>query len=229
MCLFSNAFPPVIAGAAVVSAGLALRKCWGKPEDKFSRIWLAFTLGLIFWFLGELGWAIYTLVLNVEILYLSMADAAWLIGYVPFFAAFHGYVRSFQFTISRKFFTLGAVAIGLVCFGSFEYFIAPVFADIVGKEAATIAVDIAYPTLDLCLLGYALLVHLVFVKGRVAFAWALISSAVFMFALADMLFTYNTLQGTYFMDILWSCPSTLVTSCMHWLSTRTRRSSDPSS
>jgi hypothetical protein len=47
-------------------------------------------------------------------------------------------------------------------------------------------------------LGYALLVHLVFVKGRVAFAWALISSAVFMFALADMLFTYNTLQGTYF-------------------------------
>jgi hypothetical protein len=35
-------------------------------------------------------------------------------------------------------------------------------------------------------------------KGRIAFAWALISSAIFMFALADMLFTYTTLQDTYF-------------------------------
>jgi hypothetical protein len=46
----------VIAGAAVVFAGLALRKYWGKPDDKFSRIWLFFTVGMIFWFLGELGW-----------------------------------------------------------------------------------------------------------------------------------------------------------------------------
>ena len=198
MYLFSNAFPPVIAGAAVVSAGLALRKYWGKSEDKFSRIWLAFTLGLIFWFLGELGWAIYTLALNVEMPYPSMADAAWLIGYVPFFAAFHGYVRNFQFTISRKLFTTGAVMIGLVCFGSFAYFVAPVFADMAGKEATTIAIDIAYPALDLCLLGYALLALLIFMRGRIGLAWALISSATFMFALADMLFTYATLQGTYF-------------------------------
>ena len=198
MYLFSNAFPPVIAGAAVVSAGLALRKYWGKPEDKFSRIWLAFTLGLILWFLGELVWTIYTLVLNVEIPYPSIADAAWLIGYIPLFAAFHGYVRNFQFTISRKFFTMGAVVIGFVCFGSFAYFVAPVFADMAGKEAVTIAVDIAYPALDLCLLGYALLALLIFMRGKIAFAWALISSAVFMFALADMLFTYATLQGTYF-------------------------------
>ena len=198
MYLFSNAFPPIIAGTAVVSAGLALRKYWGKPEDKFSRIWLAFTLGLIFWFLGELGWAVYTLALGVEIPYPSMADAAWLIGYIPLFAAFHGYLRNFQFTVSRKFFTIGAVVIGLACFGSFAYFVAPVFADMAGKEATTIAIDIAYPTLDLALLGYSLLALLIFMRGRIALAWALISSAVFMFVLADMLFTYATLQGTYF-------------------------------
>jgi hypothetical protein len=196
--LFSNAFPPVIAGVAVVSAGLALKKYWGKPKDKFSRIWLAFTLGMIFWFLGELGWAIYTLVLNVEIPYPSIADAAWLVGYIPLFVAFHGYVRNFQFTISRKFFTIGALVIGLVCFGHFAYFVAPVFADMAGKEALTIAGDIAYPALDLCLLGYSLLALLIFMRGRIAFAWALISSATFMFVLADMLFTYATLQGTYF-------------------------------
>ena len=198
MYLFSNAFPPIISGAAVMSVGLALRKYWGKPDDKFSRIWLAFTLGMIFWFLGELGWAVYTLVLNVEIPYPSMADAVWLIGYIPLFVAFHAYVRNFQFTISKRLFKISAVVIGLVCFGHFAYFVAPVFADMAGKEAVTIAVDIAYPALDLCLLGYALLALLIFIRGRIAFAWALISSAVFMFVLGDMLFTYATLQGTYF-------------------------------
>jgi hypothetical protein len=67
-----------------------------------------------------------------------------------------------------------------------------------GNEALIIAFDIAYPALDLCLLGYALLALLIFMRGRIAFAWALISSAIFMDVLADMLFTYTTLQGTYF-------------------------------
>ena len=198
MYVFSNAFPPIIAGVAVIFAGFALKRYWGKPDDKFSRIWLAFTLGMIFWFLGELGWAIYTLALNVEIPYPSIADAAWIIGYIPLFVAFHGYVRNFQFTISKKLFRIGAVIIGLVCFGSFGYFVTPVFADMAGREALIIAFDIAYPALDLCLLGYALLALLIFMRGRIAFAWALISSAIFMDVLADMLFTYTTLQGTYF-------------------------------
>jgi hypothetical protein len=198
MYLFSNIFPPIIAGVTVLSAGLALKKYWGKPEDKFSRIWLFFTVGMIFWFLGELGWAIYTLALSVEIPYPSIADAAWIIGYIPLFAAFHGYVRNFQFTISRRLYRIGAIVIDVVCFVSFAYFVTPVFADMAGKEALAIVFDIAYPALDLCLLGYALLALLIFLRGRIAFAWALISSAVFMFALADMLFTYTTLQGTYF-------------------------------
>jgi len=198
MYVFSNAFPPIIAGAAVAFAGLALKKYWGKPEDKFSRIWLAFTLGMIFWFLGELGWAIYTLALNVETPYPSIADAAWLIGYIPLVAAFHGYVRNFQFTISKRLFKVGVTVIAITCFAHFLYFSTPVFADMVGREATTIAIDIAYPALDLALLGYALMALLIFMRGRIAFAWALISSAAFMFVLADMLFTYATLQGTYF-------------------------------
>jgi hypothetical protein len=198
MYVFSNAFPPIIAGVAVVFAGLALKRYWGRPNDKFSRIWLAFTIGMIFWFLGELGWAIYTLALSVEIPYPSIADAAWILGYIPLFAAFHGYVKNFQFTISKKLFRIGALIIDLVCLGIFAYFVMTVFADMAGKEALALAFDIAYPALDLCLLGYALLALLIFMRGRIAFAWALISSALVMFALADMLFTYTTLQGTYF-------------------------------
>lgn len=198
MYVFSNAFPPVIASAAVVSAGLALKRYWGRPEDKFSRIWLAFTLGMIFWFLGELGWAIYTLALNVETPYPSIADAAWLIGYIPLFVAFRGYVKSFHFMISRRLYKFSAALIVFACLGSFAYFVAPVFAEIATRDATTVAVDIAYPAMDLCLLGYGLLALLIFLKGRIALAWALISSAVLMNVGADILFAYTTLQGTYF-------------------------------
>jgi len=198
MLLFSSVISPTIAGIAVASAAFALKKYWGKPGDKFSKIWLCFTLGMIFWFLGESGWAIYTLLLNVEIPYPSIADVAWLIGYFPIMAAFHWYVRTFQFTISRKMYRVGAVVIGLFCFGLFTYFIAPVLASVAENETVTIVVDIAYPTLDLSLLGYALLALMIFLKGRIAFAWALISSAVFMNVAADILFSYTTLQGTYY-------------------------------
>ena len=65
-------------------------------------------------------------------------------------------------------------------------------------EIVTIAVDIAYPALDLVLLGYALLALLIFFRGKIAVAWSLISAAVLMDVAADMLFTYTTLQDTYY-------------------------------
>jgi len=198
MYFFAIVFSPIIAGVAVASSSFALKKYWGKPEDKFSKIWLGFTLGMIFWFLGELGWMIYTLFLNVEIPYPSIADVAWLIGYIPLMAAFHWYIRNFQFTISRTLYKTGAIVIGIACFGLFAYFLSPVFADVAETEITTMAVDIAYPLLDLCLFGYALLALLIFLRGKIALAWALISSAIFMDVVADMLFTYTTLQGTYY-------------------------------
>jgi len=198
MYSFATIFSPLIAGVAVASSSFALKKYWGKPEDKFSKIWLCFTLGMIFWFLGEISWMIYTLFLKVEIPYPSIADAAWLIGYIPLMAAFHWYVRNFQFTISRTLYKTGALIIGIVSFGLFGYFLTPVFAKMAETEFTTIAIDIAYPLLDLCLFGYALLALLIFIRGRIALTWSLISGAVFMNVVADMLFTYTTLQGTYY-------------------------------
>jgi len=198
MYLFSNAFPPVIAAVTVVSSIYGLMKYWGKLEDKFSKIWLGFTLGMIFWFLGELFWAIYTLLLNVEIPFPSIADVAWLIGYAPMMIAFHWYVRTFQFTISKKVYRAGAITIGLVSFGLFAYFLTHVLAEMAGKEVVAVGIDIAYPALDLALFGYALLALLIFTGGKIAVAWALISIATFMDVVGDMLFSLTTLQGTYY-------------------------------
>jgi len=196
MYLFSNAFPPFIAGIATVVSALALRKYWGNPGDKFSRIWLCFTLGMALWFLGELGWAVYTLLLNVEIPYPSIADVAWLIGYVPLFVALHLYLRAFRVAVSKKMFAIATVIVIIGSLALLVFLVTPIFG--AAEEVTTLAVDIAYPTFDLALLSLAILGLLVFAKGRIALAWFFISDAIVMNVIADMLFSYTTLQDTYF-------------------------------
>jgi len=197
MYVFSNAFPPFIAGAAVVASAFALKKYWGNPGDKFSKIWLGFTLGMTFWFLGEVGWAIYTLLLNVEIPYPSIADLAWLIGYVPLIIALHLYIRVFRFAVSKAMYAVAAVAVTLGSLALFTFLVSPILAA-AAEEITTLAVDIAYPALDLALFSLSILGLLIFAKGKIASAWLLINGGILMNVVADMLFSFTTLQGTYY-------------------------------
>ncbi|NWG10830.1 hypothetical protein HXY33_03640 [Candidatus Bathyarchaeota archaeon] len=65
-------------------------------------IWLCFTVGLFLWFVGEAIWMGYAVILGVEIPYPSVADAFWLIGYIPLFVALYLYVRLFGAALTRK-------------------------------------------------------------------------------------------------------------------------------
>jgi len=198
MYLFSNAFPPFISGTAMILAAVALRKYWGNPGDKFSKIWLGFTFGMGFWFLGELGWAVYTLLLNVEVPYPSIADVAWLIGYLPLMAAIHWYLRAFSFAISKAMYAVAVVAVSIGSFAFFTFLVSPILAVAAEEKIATLMVDLAYPALDLALFSLAILGLLIFAKGKIASAWLLINGAILMNVVADILFSYTTLQGTYY-------------------------------
>jgi hypothetical protein len=195
MTTFSNYFPPFIAGAAVIASIFALRKYWRNLGERFSRIWLAFTLGICLWFLGEVGWAIYVL-LGTEMPYPSLADIAWLAGYVPLFIAVYLYIRTFREAISKRK-RIMAVALALVTgVVIFSLLASPIIAT--EEDLVTLAVDIAYPALDISLLMLALMGLLVFLKGRIGKAWLLITGAIVMEVIADMLWSYTTLQKTYY-------------------------------
>ena len=198
MYFFSNAFYPIIAGVALIVSVSALRKYWGNPIDKYSRIWAGFTLGMVFWFLGELGWAIYALLLNVEVPYPSIADAAWLIGYAPLFIALCLYVRTFQFAASKTMFALATVAVCITGFALLLSLVSPILANASEHDMVTLTVDIAYPALDVVLFSLSILGLLIFAGGKVAKAWILINGAILMNVVADVLFSYATLQGTYY-------------------------------
>ena len=120
------------------------------------------------WFLGEAIWAGYTLILNVEIPYPSVADVFWLGGYVPFFVALYLYVKTFGSALSRKtlaiFSTITVVSAILVS----AALIAPTTQ--AETDLVTMVVDLTYPVLDLVLdlvlLSVSILGLLVFVKGN---------------------------------------------------------------
>ncbi len=193
---FSNAFPPLIAGAAVISSGFSLQKYWHKAREQFSTVWLCFTCGLFFWFVGKAIWAGYTLVLGVKIPYPSVADAFLLSGYVPFFIALYLYVEIFESVLSRRILIISLTITVIITILVSTALIAPVM----GTEAdlTTTVVDFAYPILGLGLLSIAILGLLIFLKGNLGKSWALINAGILLNTWGYVLFSYTTSQGTYY-------------------------------
>ena len=189
---------PSVAGLAALLSAVALLKYWGNLQDKFSRIWLCFTLGMGFWFLGELIWAVYALFLGVEIPYPSIADLLWLVGYVPLIIALQLYIHAFRFAISKTMYAVTAVAVSVAALIVFAFLALPVLAEAPETGTITLIVDLAYPALDLSLFSMAFRGLLIFLQGNIARAWMLINAAIVMTSVADILFSFTTLQGTYY-------------------------------
>jgi len=202
MTLFSNTFPFFIAGAAVVASGFALRSYWENLESRLSRIWLGFSLGMIFWFIGELSWALYTLVFNVGIPYPSIADVYRLVGYGFLFFAIFTYIELFRSVISKRMVATASIFVLPTSVGVIPSLLLSVSAKAPVVNVTTLLVGFVYPLLDLSLLAQAMLGLLVFtttrLKGRLGSVWLLINAGIIMNVFGDILFSYTNLQNTYY-------------------------------
>lgn len=202
MYTFSNIIAPLTAGVAVLVSFLALRRYWDYFGSRQSKIWLCFSLGMLLWFLGELGWAVYTIVLNVEIPFPSIADVFWLSGYLPLFIALLFYVEMFQRAISVRLFLIAGVIVAFMSALVFSFLMIPVLADASQQDFLMLSISLAYPGLDIFLFLEAVLGLLVFTvtkhKGRIGLAWLFMNIAILSNVLGDMAFSYTTLNGTYY-------------------------------
>ncbi|MEM3627100.1 MAG: hypothetical protein QXZ25_03640 [Candidatus Bathyarchaeia archaeon] len=192
---FSNAIFPFLAGAASLLAYFAMRR-YGHEKKTFSSVWLCFTLGMLLWFLGETGWAMYTFFLGTEIPYPSLADIFWLGGYIPFLIALYFYVKIFASALSKR--TVQIVMMATIILSVLLAF--ALIIPIVGAEEDFVALimDLAYPLLDLALFSTALLGLLIFRKGALGKSWLLINAGILANVGADIIFSYTTANGTYY-------------------------------
>ena len=166
MTLITNVLSPLMAGFAVFSAVFALKRYWDSLRSRLSRIWLCFTFGMLLWFLGETTWAIYVLILNVETPYPSIADAFWLIGYIPLLIAIDSYVRLFRPALFKKMYIISAAVVSAVSIALFAILAPPIIA--AEDNVLALSISLAYPALDLLLFSEAILGLLIFTLTRLS-------------------------------------------------------------
>lgn len=66
------------------------------------------------------------------------------------------------------------------------------------EEMVTLVVDFAYPVLDLALFSMAILGLAVFYGGTIGKSWLLMNAAILCNVVGDFLFSYATIQETYY-------------------------------
>jgi dolichol kinase len=57
----SNGLPPILAFVAFAMAAPGLTRNGVRKGDRISTVWFGYSIGILFWFLGETTWAIYAL------------------------------------------------------------------------------------------------------------------------------------------------------------------------
>ena len=136
------------------------------------------------------------LVLAIEVPYPSLADVSYLAGYIPMFLALLLYLGMFRAALTRKTLASTGLVVVAVVLASSYLLLIPIFSS--GGDAVTLALDVAYPVMDLALFTLSFLGFLIFFEGKPGDAWLLISLGLILNAAADLLFSHTTLQGIYF-------------------------------
>ena len=196
MKIFSNAFPPFIAGATVITAMFALKRYWGGLSSKLTQVWLCFAIGIFFWFLGELTWAIYALILKISIPYPSVADAFWLTGYILLLLALTAYLWLVKPALSKTILAAASTIVLILGILSSYFLVAPALMQ--ETDLITKTIDVTYPTLDFIMLILTITGLIVLAKSRVSESWIFFNTGILMIVIGDSLFSYATAHNTYY-------------------------------
>jgi hypothetical protein len=186
----------VFAGGAFVSAGVSLARYEIGFGTRSGKVWWSFTVGIFLWFLGEITWSAYTYILKVPIPYPSVADVFYFSGYFPLFIGFYLYVTYFKQAFSRRISLVALVTILASASIVFVFLISPVLAS--SEAVLEKFFDFAYPLMDLLLLSTAIVGLGLLVRGRLGIAWLLFTAGILLNVFGDLLFSYSTIQGTYY-------------------------------
>jgi hypothetical protein len=175
------------AAAALFFALLILYR--QKLGGLHGKTYAAFAIGLSLWFAAEVVQTYYEIGSEEEVPFPSIADALWLLGYVPF--GYHLFVTYRFFVKSAKPHTLFVVlATTAAVFGS----IVPVTilsSSLLVDDVPALFVNVAYPTLDAALIVPAIMMFSILRKGKLgSIPWVLLAASILIIAAADSVFGY---------------------------------------
>jgi len=158
--------------------------------------WNTLALGLLLWALGESIWLAADNVLKKELPAPSLADGAWIVGYIPLLTAFFLRYYSLRAAPTRRQFLLAGGLFVLLLLVTIIFVLRPIL-DEPDEDRLQHYVNILYPVGDLAIAFAALLSLLVLMGGSLSRQWLIITLGFLIVSLSDLLYTYATLEETY--------------------------------
>jgi hypothetical protein len=194
--IVSDVFPLLLSISGAVLAFLIYRR--QVKSLRGARIWGAMALGLAFFICGEAIWTYYELVLRQDTPYPSVADVAWVIGYIPLFFSIGYQYHSLRASISRRGKLLMAVILLVMILLTVWLVIYPVMSNPGSETPQGIFFDLAYPLEDLVLFGLCIALVETFFGGQLALSWGAIALGILLLSVADILFSYGEWNELYY-------------------------------
>jgi hypothetical protein len=203
-----------ISAAAALSLVVVARQ---KVSGLFGRAYASLAAGLILWVIAESIWGYYEVGLGVERPFPSIADGFWLAAYGPFGYHLFSTARFFGKGVKKSAIVIVGVAAALYL-AFYVQAILEIFA-LEGPEALpSLAISIAYPTLDAMLIIPAVLIVTNAGKGQLTsipwifVGWILLVLADSLLGIAavsapDMIFhitmVYNASYLCFMAGLVW--------------------------
>ena len=174
---------------------------WTNAGNSVSkRIWGYIGLGLALWTIAEATWGYYSVILEREVPYPSLADLFWLVGYPLVYVGFFIRYRTLHAPPSnwqRNLLVLIAIIFALI---TFYLVVWPIIASFDPDYAVESILSIFYPFADFGLLILASLVLFSLEKGKHSSSWQLMLFGFFSMSISDLGFSYADWNGLYFPD-----------------------------
>jgi len=184
----------VISGSCALMAFEVVRRTGLKGN--FGIVYGGFFLCVFLWFLGETTWAVYGVLLGIEIPYPSVADVFYMFGYLPAFVGSIKFLSVFGTGMGkRKIF--GIVTLGVVAIIAVLTFLSMPLAVAETNFFASF-LDVAYPSFDVILIVLGICMLFTFRGGKVGIPWQWITLGLLLLAIYDIAFSFGTLQGWYY-------------------------------
>ena len=183
------------AGAALIFARVATNPARRWP-------WAAIGTGMLLWSVGDLLWTLWLDKLDAPP-YPSVVDAIYFASYAALFCGIFGLSRrtdsSWHDWIDGLIAALTTAAVGVAL-------VFPAVLTATSGSATTVAVTLAYPLLDVLLLGFVI-VAIAVNRWRPDPTWMLLAAGLATTALADAIYNYQSSIGTYVagstLDSMW--------------------------
>jgi hypothetical protein len=210
----SDLLPVVCALIAVIGLFNAFKSF--KNLDFIKKAWLMILIGIVSYLIAETIYFVMEVMFNYNMneIFPSLADIFWCFGYIPLIAGLSmmlfGYYNSDLPMGNIKLYSLLSFLI-LVIFGLVVLFILiPITKDPETSLLTKIS-SLFYPIADVIVVIPALILMYItslFGSGAVSKPWKYLAVSFICFAIADLLYSYLSWQGTYgsgnLIDVFWN-------------------------